>query len=371
MSYVVSTCMAAFCHGQDHPGGVPVPVRDIAAGRAPENPFIEREAFLGSRTALSARHGGVGGRYQHHLPARPHATLDKFPFSRGDRSVRGFPRHRGPGQEGGPEALDGDGLVVVHDALGPHPGRVVVLALSLLAQLRSLAPGRSGGQRGPRPGDHRNTSTYKPPDPETCVGSAPLAHFPDLSRLPQLIRLKYATAVNRWTVLKPNCCTRLAEATAGDLSRSLLWKNLLSSYGVTDIASNVFRDQFGCWGFLDLWRLGGSPAQFTEQERAFLSSLTADLTAVLGGCQAATFTGSPLAPAVGGPVVLLLAAPRAYPAPAGLGQPRRAHRTDPAPAHKAAGAPAGHPRHRPAVAPPPGHPGIGPTRTGWAAAGQR
>jgi hypothetical protein len=80
MSYVVSTCMAAFCHGQDHPGGVPVPVRDIAAGRAPENPFIEREAFLGSRTALSARHGGVGGRYQHHLPARPHATLDKFPF---------------------------------------------------------------------------------------------------------------------------------------------------------------------------------------------------------------------------------------------------------------------------------------------------
>ena len=29
MSYVVSTCMAAFCHGQDHPGGVPVPVRDI------------------------------------------------------------------------------------------------------------------------------------------------------------------------------------------------------------------------------------------------------------------------------------------------------------------------------------------------------
>ena len=143
-------------------------------------------------------------------------------------------------------------------------------------------------------------------DPETCVGSAPLAHFPDLSRLPQLIRLKYATAVNRWTVLKPNCCTTLAEATAGDLSRSLLWKNLLSSYGVTDIASIVFRDQFGCWGFLDLWRLGGSPAQFTEQERAFLSSLTADLTAVLRGCQAATFTGSPLAPAVGGPVVLLL-----------------------------------------------------------------
>jgi DNA-binding CsgD family transcriptional regulator len=143
-------------------------------------------------------------------------------------------------------------------------------------------------------------------DPETCVGSAPLAYVPDINRLPQLIRLKYATTVNRWTTLKPNTCVTLAEATAGDLSRSLLWKHLLSGYGVTDVASIVFRDQFGCWGFLDLWRLGGSPAQFTEPEKAFLASLAPDLTAALRGGQAATFTGPPPSLALSGPLVLLL-----------------------------------------------------------------
>ena len=38
-------------------------------------------------------------------------------------------------------------------------------------------------------------------DPETSVGSSPLADVPCLPQLPQLIRLKYATAVNRWTGL--------------------------------------------------------------------------------------------------------------------------------------------------------------------------
>jgi len=38
-------------------------------------------------------------------------------------------------------------------------------------------------------------------DPETSVGSSPLADVPCLPQLPQLIRLKYATAVNRWTRL--------------------------------------------------------------------------------------------------------------------------------------------------------------------------
>src|SRR5215470_4797333 len=36
-------------------------------------------------------------------------------------------------------------------------------------------------------------------DPETSVGSAPLADVPHLPDLPRLIRLKYLTPVNRWT----------------------------------------------------------------------------------------------------------------------------------------------------------------------------
>ena len=45
-------------------------------------------------------------------------------------------------------------------------------------------------------------------------------------------------------------------------------------------------------------------------------------------------------------------------APAGLGRPRTPRHADPAPAGKAADAPAGHPRHRPPVAPPLGHPEV-------------
>ena len=73
-------------------------------------------------------------------------------------------------------------------------------------------------------------------DPETSVGSSPLADVPCLPQLPRLIRLKYATAVNRWTGL-PSAAASLYETTGGTLSLSLMWRELLSQYQVTDIAS--------------------------------------------------------------------------------------------------------------------------------------
>src|SRR5215813_1604905 len=89
-------------------------------------------------------------------------------------------------------------------------------------------------------------------DPETSVGSSPLADVPCLPRLPQLIRLKYLTTVNRWTSLS-SAVASLDGATGGALSQSLMWRELLCRYQVTDIASSFYRDRFGCWGFLDLW----------------------------------------------------------------------------------------------------------------------
>src|ERR1019366_3703065 len=50
------------------------------------------------------------------------------------------------------------------------------------------------------------------------------------------------------------------------------------------------------------------------------------------------------------------AAPHQSPAPAGVGRPRNPRRADPASAGKAGGAPSDHPRHCPALAPPPDHP---------------
>lgn len=44
----------------------------------------------------------------------------------------------------------------------------------------------------------------------------------------------------------------LHATTGGVLERSLLWDEVLSGYGVVDVASLVFRDAQGLWGWLDL-----------------------------------------------------------------------------------------------------------------------
>ena len=142
-------------------------------------------------------------------------------------------------------------------------------------------------------------------DPETSVGSSPLADVPCLPQLPQLIRLKYLTAVNRWTGL-PSGTASLSAATGGELSRSLLWRELLCQYDVTDIASSVYQDRFGCWGFLDMWRTRGAPP-FRAADIEFLGHVAGPITTALRHSQARTFTpvtARERPPA--GPVVLLL-----------------------------------------------------------------
>jgi DNA-binding CsgD family transcriptional regulator len=144
-------------------------------------------------------------------------------------------------------------------------------------------------------------------DPVTAVGVAPVADVPWMRELPSQIRLKYCTAVNRWTALGDTAVALLHEATAGDLAQSVVWRDLLVRYGVNDVASVVFKDRFGCWGFLELWRANaGGP--FTVDEAAFLSDLAEPLTQALRRCQADTFiVRSSGAEPPGGPVVLLLA----------------------------------------------------------------
>jgi DNA-binding CsgD family transcriptional regulator len=141
-------------------------------------------------------------------------------------------------------------------------------------------------------------------DPETSVGSSPLADVPCLPVLPQLIRLKYLTTLNRWTGLRCGAVS-LCGAAGGDLSRSLMWRELLRSHEVTDIASSTYRDRFGCWGFLDLWRIQAPP--FRDADIEFLSRIAGIITAALRHSQASTFAASAGAdrpPA--GPIVLLL-----------------------------------------------------------------
>lgn len=143
-------------------------------------------------------------------------------------------------------------------------------------------------------------------DPETSVGTAPLADVPCLPELPELIRLKYLTTLNRWTTLSEQPMALLYGATGGDLSLSQLWRGLLSRYDVVDLASMVFADQFGCWGFLDLWRVAPSEG-FTTAQAGFLAEVTQPVTAALRRAQAATFAvPRPPGQLRLGPVVLLL-----------------------------------------------------------------
>jgi DNA-binding CsgD family transcriptional regulator len=143
-------------------------------------------------------------------------------------------------------------------------------------------------------------------DPVTCVGASPLADVPWLVELPRQIRLKYLTAVNRWTSLTDRSVALLHDVTGGDLSRSLVWDGLLRRYGVNDAASVVFRDRYGCWAFLELWR-SGEAARFDRAEADFLADLVEPLTTALRRCQANTFAvGSQRDRPSVGPVVLLL-----------------------------------------------------------------
>ncbi len=145
-------------------------------------------------------------------------------------------------------------------------------------------------------------------DPVTTVGTAPLADVPCLPELPALIKAKYATRVNRWTALQESSSpvATLREAVRGDLNSSLMWSQVLCRYGISDVVSVVFADQFGCWGFLDLWRHDSS-GPFSSAEAGFLAGVAGPLTAALRQCQARTFVD----PAVqrrleSGPVVLTL-----------------------------------------------------------------
>ena len=142
-------------------------------------------------------------------------------------------------------------------------------------------------------------------DPRTCVGCDPLADVPLLDELPRLIRLKYATSVNRWTTLNDPPVALLYEGTGGRREQSLLWRDMLAAADVVDVASAVFRDRFGCWGFLDLWR-SEPGAPFTKADADFLAAIAPAVTAALRSCQATTFTPNAGGVAVAGHDALVL-----------------------------------------------------------------
>jgi DNA-binding CsgD family transcriptional regulator len=164
-----------------------------------------------------------------------------------------------------------------------------LLRLALLDELRQIVP--------------FDAFAWLLTDPETAVGTSPIADVPCLPELPRLIRLKYATEVNRWT-RQSEPVARLHDATDGRLEQSLVWRELLRENGVKDVASIVFRDRFGCWSFLDLWRTG---MIFTNADESALRTHVSTITEALRRCVARTFAASRTTRVIRtGPIVLVL-----------------------------------------------------------------
>ncbi len=142
-------------------------------------------------------------------------------------------------------------------------------------------------------------------DPVTEVGASPIADVPWLPEVPRQIKLKYLTPLNRWTTLSqpPVGCLRLV--TGDRPEESLVWRELLVHYGVSDVASVVFRDRYGCWAFLELWRTR-STHPFGDAEADVLSAIAEPVTTALRRCQARTFEFDAPSPERAGPVALML-----------------------------------------------------------------
>lgn len=137
-------------------------------------------------------------------------------------------------------------------------------------------------------------------DPETAVGTSPVAVVPWPAELPRQVRWKYLSAVNRWTALT-GPVGLLHDATGGDLARSPVWREVLAGHGVTDAASVVLRDRWGTWGFLELWRTGPT---FDTADAELLGDVAPLLTSALRRLTATRFDGSAHLGAT--PVVLVL-----------------------------------------------------------------
>jgi DNA-binding NarL/FixJ family response regulator len=137
-------------------------------------------------------------------------------------------------------------------------------------------------------------------DPETCVGSSPHAQVPSMRDLPRLIRLKYLE--HAWSTMPAGAVTSWGEGSPG-LDGEVAWRAHLTTYGVRDVASAVLRDDSGCWGFLDVWRLA---QPFGGDELDLLRSALVPVPAALRRCLARSFTSVPRQAGPSEPVVLLL-----------------------------------------------------------------
>jgi DNA-binding CsgD family transcriptional regulator len=141
-------------------------------------------------------------------------------------------------------------------------------------------------------------------DPVTNVATSPHADVPGLpwDRLPELIRWRYQTEVNRSDRLLGRPAASLLGA-VGSPEESLVWRHVQRDLGIVDTASVAFGDRFGAWGYLDLLRTSGP---FDPAELDVLTALAPTITLGLRSAVARTFVEPSATTTSAGPAVLVL-----------------------------------------------------------------
>jgi DNA-binding CsgD family transcriptional regulator len=141
-------------------------------------------------------------------------------------------------------------------------------------------------------------------DPVTRVATSPHAEVPGLpwERLPELIRWRYLTVVNRPDQLLGGPARSLLGAT-DEPAESLVWTHVQRDLGIVDTAVVAFGDRYGAWGYLELLRTSGP---FTDAELALLSDLRPAVTAGLRAAIARTFAEPAEDLRTTGPAVIVL-----------------------------------------------------------------
>jgi DNA-binding CsgD family transcriptional regulator len=136
------------------------------------------------------------------------------------------------------------------------------------------------------------------------VPTAPHADGPMVPwpRLPELIRWRYLTEVNRADRLLGKPASSLLSATASP-EESLVWRHVQSEVGVVDTAMVAFGDRYGAWGLLELWR---TAVPFTAAELDLLTALVPVVTTGLRAAVARTFTEPVTDVGTSGPAVIVL-----------------------------------------------------------------
>jgi len=141
-------------------------------------------------------------------------------------------------------------------------------------------------------------------DPVTKIATAPHADVPMLpwDRLPEIIRWRYLSLVNRADTLLGRPASSLLTATRSP-EESHVWAHVQRDLGVVDTAMVAFGDKYGAWGMLELWR---TTDPFTQQELDMLTALVPAITTGLRAVVARTFAEPTGDEHATGPAVLVL-----------------------------------------------------------------